>query len=225
MPACRCAGIRNPSCADTRRLHACSHIWASTLSKHMLYTWIPIQWLAPSSRCRHCRPACYAFCTAQLESAVCGVLRVCVRTSGVLCSSVHDKGATLLLRHDSSTSRAVPCSLQGASGPLRGTTAEAEAELEALRNERALLIDKLNNHPDVRKYAGVQFIWLAWSEIVCSPSVNVMVTSGSITLKHCLSAPTVRSSWLLWCAQPADAACRVLRHPDRGLARGTLQSQ
>ncbi|CAK0736757.1 hypothetical protein CVIRNUC_000798 [Coccomyxa viridis] len=43
--------------------------------------------------------------------------------------------------------------LQGASGPLRGTTAEADAELEALRNERALLIDKLNNHPDVRKYA------------------------------------------------------------------------
>lgn len=31
---------------------------------------------------------------------------------------------------------------------------ETQAELEALRRERALLIDKLNNHPDVRKYAG-----------------------------------------------------------------------
>ncbi len=31
---------------------------------------------------------------------------------------------------------------------------EAAAELRALREERALLTDKLNNHPDVRKYAG-----------------------------------------------------------------------
>ena len=29
-----------------------------------------------------------------------------------------------------------------------------QAELESLRQERALLIDKLNNHPYVRKYAG-----------------------------------------------------------------------
>lgn len=37
---------------------------------------------------------------------------------------------------------------------MQGDTAEAQAELEALRRERALLIDKLNNHPEVRKYAG-----------------------------------------------------------------------
>ena len=71
------------------------------------------------------------------------------------------RGTTNVLQHDIRTSTAVPPSLQGASGPLRGTSAEADAELEALRNERALLIDKLNNHPDVRKYAGEEFTWLA----------------------------------------------------------------
>ena len=37
---------------------------------------------------------------------------------------------------------------------MQGSDAEAQAELDSLRQERALLIDKLNNHPDVRKYAG-----------------------------------------------------------------------
>ena len=75
------------------------------------------------------------------------------------------KVATSMPHNDISTSTAFSLSLQGASGPLRGSTAEADAELEALRNERALLIDKLNNHPDVRKYAGAHFIWLRWSKI------------------------------------------------------------
>ena len=78
---------------------------------------------------------------------------------------MHDGGATSVLHNDNSTSTAVSISLQGASGPLRGTSAEADAELEALRNERALLIDKLNNHPDVRKYAGAQSVWLAQAYI------------------------------------------------------------
>ena len=37
---------------------------------------------------------------------------------------------------------------------MQGSDAETQAELDSLRQERALLIDKLNNHPDVRKYAG-----------------------------------------------------------------------
>ena len=179
-----------PHCANTQSLPAHGHIWASMLWQYMLHAGVPL------TASRHLATACDAFCTAELESAVCGVLRVCGSISRVLCSSAHDKGATLLVHHDSSTSRAVSCSLQGASGPLRGTTAEADAELEALRNERALLIDKLNNHPDVRKYAGVHLMPLAESERLYALSVNLRVTSGSIIVKHRLSAPTVRSSLL-----------------------------
>ena len=40
---------------------------------------------------------------------------------------------------------------------MQGSDADSQAELESLRQERALLIDKLNNHPDVRKYAGMVF--------------------------------------------------------------------
>ena len=53
-----------------------------------------------------------------------------------------------------STSFKASISAQGPAGATQGNDAEAQAELEALRRERALLIDKLNNHPDVRKYAG-----------------------------------------------------------------------
>ena len=109
-----------------------------------------------------------------------------------LCMS---RAPTCLMHHHIRTSSVVPCSLQGASGPLRGTTAEADAELEALRNERALLIDKLNNHPDVRKYAGEQSIGLACSNLLCRLSIEAIVTSAPIKIIHCSSA-TVRSSWL-----------------------------
>ena len=50
--------------------------------------------------------------------------------------------------------RYISLCLQGPAGDVQGADEETQAELEALRRERALLIDKLNNHPDVRKYAG-----------------------------------------------------------------------
>ena len=43
---------------------------------------------------------------------------------------------------------------QSSGGAVQGSNAEMQAELDSLRQERGLLIDKLNNHPDVRKYAG-----------------------------------------------------------------------
>ena len=100
-----------------------------------------------------CCAACSVFCAAE-PTQLC--VNCCKSAAGhQKCLALYMTwGATCLLHHDISTSWTVQSSLQGASGPLRGTTAEADAELEALRNERALLIDKLNNHPDVRKYAG-----------------------------------------------------------------------
>lgn len=41
-----------------------------------------------------------------------------------------------------------------AAGAALSPDDEMAAEMNALREERALLTDKLNNHPDVRKYAG-----------------------------------------------------------------------
>ncbi len=51
--------------------------------------------------------------------------------------------------------RFVSATQSAAGGAALSPDDEASAELNALREERALLTDKLNNHPDVRKYAGV----------------------------------------------------------------------